>query len=119
MNQLIDMHVLSGCVLRVMAILQEWTASKAVSKQDLFTQGIIISGKRKILTSAETFYDVLFQAWSAEELENTTTWNFTYGNAIVSTKRASRLPDWDSGPQTTHKSSWSHSQRDLFLVWEI
>ena len=45
--------------------------SKALLKRDLFTQGLLRKWQEKILPSAATFHDVLFQARAAEEQEHT------------------------------------------------
>ena len=45
--------------------------SKALLKRDLFTQGLLRKWQEKILPSAATFHDVLFQARAAEEHEHT------------------------------------------------
>ena len=45
------------------------TASKATLKHDLFVQGLHLKWQERVLPSAESFEDALFQACIAEEQE--------------------------------------------------
>ena len=94
--------------------------SKALLKRDLFTQGLLRKWQEKILPSAATFHDVLFQARAAEEHEHTLSElhgtppfkSDLTNNSSVPPKRAYRPADRELA-QTTSRS-WSRPQGTCF-----
>jgi len=92
------------------------SATKALLKRDLFTQGLLRKWQEKILSSAATFHDVLFQGQSAEEQEQTLLelHRPLSEKNVVPLKRSARPPDRDYVLQTNYRQSWSQPQGARF-----
>jgi len=100
--------------------------SKALLKRDLFTQGLLRKWQEKILPSAATFHDVLFQARAAEEQEHTLSElhgtpspkpNLPYTTSLPP-KRTYRQNDRES-PYTNSSRSWPRPQGACFSCGKL